>query len=235
MKKSGWIIGAAAFALAQPAAAQIFTATVDGIIAETQSGDAYTAGVFGNDYQVLNGQSFHAVFTFDLSQSGLNDAHYTGTLSDMEQLAGGGFVPAPAFGRVKLTIAGSSVSATGLSLGYISAGAGERDFAVEDWHDPASGYFELVTNFFDPSLSFPANLKASGSWAASYDYDLDAASPVPSQFLVSKAGGIAAGRLTPTSLSISIVPEPTTWATMLAGFAMIGAGLRTRRRVQARA
>lgn len=46
----------------------------------------------------------------------------------------------------------------------------------------------------------------------------------------------AIGNLNPTSLTVSVagaVPEPATWLSMLLGFALLGAGLRRRRRVAA--
>jgi len=234
MKPARWILAVVACLTAQASSAQILTATIDGTILANDNGDAYDLAIFSDGYQVLTGQAFHAVLTFDLSQSPLHDAHYSGALSDVEQLAGGAWASAPTFGRATLSIAGHSVSANGISIGYVTAGSGERDFAVEDWSDPESGYFELVANFFDPANGFPTSLAGAGSWNGTYDYDLDAVSALPSQFIVSDGQGISTGRLAPTSLSVTIsVPEPASWTMMVAGLGLVGAGLRTRRQWEA--
>jgi hypothetical protein len=41
---------------------------------------------------------------------------------------------------------------------------------------------------------------------------------------------VAAGTATGALAATSAVPEPATWAMMIGGFAMVGAGMRMRRR-----
>jgi hypothetical protein len=216
--------------VAPPAVAATLTATISGTVATLDPGNLpFNLNVFGAGFQLLDGQAFSVVYTFDLDQASYS-ASYDGPFSPAQVLAGGAFSPVPSagFGSAALTINGQTVSFDGISFGSVTAGTGERTFNVIDFSQPGQ-MLTVATNLFDPSLSFPAALDAAGSWSGPFDLAADRTSASPSSFYVNLGDGrLAAGGLTPDSLSIALaaVPEPSSWAMMIAGVGAVGGTLR---------
>lgn len=225
---------ASMLALAQPASAALLTATVSGTVTpQAVSGDAFDIGVFGNGYQSLIGRTFSVTYSFDLDDAAFQTS-YAGTFSPTTALAGGAWspVPSPGFGQAALTIGTRTVTFAGLSFGGVSAGTGERTFAIVDFSSPGV-FYSVATNLFDASLSFPALLASAGGWSGTFDRAADLASLTPSSFYVGYGDGrLAGGGLAPTSVTIAIsaVPEIDSWIMMIAGFGVTGVAMRRRRR-----
>ena len=111
------------------------------------------------------------------------------------------------------------------------------DFSFEQSSNPTplsfvTDSFTDVPNFDGTGVSFGTTdafwtTTGIGSYGGPQVYSGTEAAPV---FTAGETFTLTAGETTGT-LSITTVPEPATWAIMLAGFAGLGGALRVRRRV----
>ncbi|MEH3122969.1 MAG: PEPxxWA-CTERM sorting domain-containing protein [Sphingomonas phyllosphaerae] len=233
--KRVWVGAVAALTMAAPAAAAPTTVTVTGTV---MSGiDA--GGQFGMAGASLAGQPFSAIFTID--QATGSTVIETATSS---YLAGmGAASPISAV----LTIGSGSYRFAGTHNGLVrttdAAGNGGTDstqFFVDD-----TDLSQKPNDNTLLSLGFDTlrNVLASAEVGAVTVADLSLADNAKGVLKIANRDGTSGAFGTPTVADLSIntirasvmspVPEPATWAMMVAGFAMAGVALR-RRRVDAR-
>ena len=132
-----------------------------------------------------------------------------------DQITGGFSYTAPSFITTTVNVAAanlSNCSVTGSVSGAIPCGA-------TSFQTSPGAIFDLVAF----GVAFPASplssvnyLFAPGAFAAAGTYQTI-------QF-----GANQAGTLTVTNLGVSAVPEPASWAMLIAGFGLVGGALRSR-------
>lgn len=233
--KRVWVGAIAALTMAVPAAAAPTTVTVTGTV---MSGiDA--GGQFGTTGASLAGQPFSAIFTIDPATG--STAIETATSS---YLAGmGATSPISAV----LTIGSGSFSFTGSHNGLArttdAAGNGGTDstlFFVDDTDLSQKPNDNTLLSLGFDTLRNVLSAPAFGGIAVS---DLSLADNAKGVLKIANRDDSTGAFGTPTVADLSIstirtsvvspVPEPATWAMMVAGFAVAGVALR-RRRVDAR-
>lgn len=228
--------GAAALAIAAPAAAVPTTVTVTGNV---MSGFD-PAGTFGAAGTSLIGRAFSAIFTIDAKPGSTSNET---ALSSY--LAGRG--AASPVGAT-LTIGSSTYRFAGSAGGSAqvtdAAGKGGTDgafYMVDDTDLSLAPPVDTVFYLGVDTLRNVLTRAADGSYAAS---GLSLADNAKGHVRIANRdattglyGATTYADLAVTSIRAQVasaVPEPGTWAMMVAGFAMAGVALR-RRRVEARA
>ena len=205
--------------MAGAAQAAVVTLTYSGTVKSGTDG----AGLFGTAGANLSGLAFSSVFVFDDSAEIIqrNDLHYN---------YGGTYVgtPSPLI-SVGLTIDGASY--TPLMIGDFSQGyLAQRALGIL-----TNNYYQLLQttsgSFDGDHVSFNCYDKPKVSLGAltcdSRDdglFLLGANSATIGVFAITSAT-----MSPPVDVGVSYVPEPATWAMMIAGFGLVGGALRRRR------
>jgi hypothetical protein len=219
---------------AAPAEAVTIRIEADGVVS---LGQDYT-GVFGLAGQSLVGRSWSFVADFDLSSAG-----YEGVLSPFIQTSiyggsayDGAPTPAPSLGGGAFTLNGHTEMISGNWYGVLSAliGSGYSfdQQAVREF-SPAGGFDKTMILSQEDSrgpFTLPGYVPPAG--------DLCEGRVCRAQFSIDERSGseiithVFAG-LSPLHTTISVVPEPATWALMIMGFGAAGVTLRRRRMADA--
>ena len=222
------VIGASLHGAAARAAT--ITMTVSGTVL---SGEAQT-GVFGPANTNLTGESFSLVYLFDPTSGDQT------TTVTQDHLFGGSAYSLPTIGSGTLDLNGN-IDNVGIVGAYISdtllSNDGTTSYISANAEYQSASYPITVddfVNFFvsSPSATFPT------SFASNFSYSPvagDSSGGAFQVYVVDARGGTANayGQLEPTSISEVYtvpIPEPATWAMMLIGVGMIGAGMRLARR-----
>jgi hypothetical protein len=207
--------------------------------------------LFGTAGADLVGDSYEAVFTFDLS--GLSGGYNDGSLA----YAYGGqiFGGSSTFVSEIVTINGVSAPTFGDSAGEVLAENGSTFSAQSHYAASVTPLFTYPTfsltsyisadGFFAPNDSIPLDYSQSGTYASA-DYPMYAYFDAFSVSLDLQTGqstgnwtaaDVMLSSVTVSSITVgdspspTSVPEPSTWAMMLLGFAGLGfAGYRTSRK-----
>jgi hypothetical protein len=220
---------ACAFGLASAAHAKTITATFTGTIYIT-FGDVQGFGLPSNQ---LIGQAVKAVYTVDDAKGfSAFDAPFS------SQIFGG-----PAFGTASPVAAAITVNGVTVEIdGSFSSQA--HQFAPPSGQSSVSYISQdrtLLTSGFYDVFSTDGAFSSTDGFVKSYDYHVaPGVVPLPDisvglfgENLFDQSNNLvsfAQFAWSPTSLTITAqgVPEPSTWALMLAGFGMAGAALRRR-------
>jgi PEP-CTERM motif len=208
-------------------------------------------GLFGTAGSDLVGDSYEAVFTFDLS--GLSGVFNDG--SQAYAYGGQVFVGSSTFVSEIVTIDGASAPSFGESAGEILAENGSTFSAQSHCAASVTPVFTYPTfsltsyisadYFFAPNDSIPLDYSQSGTYTSA-DYSMYASFDAFSVSLDLQTGrstgnwtaaDVMLSSVTVSSVTVSdppsptSVPEPSTWAMMLLGATGLGyAGYRTSRK-----
>jgi hypothetical protein len=222
----------AALAVAQPSSAAIITVTVSG----TLSSGFDQSGMFGAANTDLTGAIFSVVEYFDTTKGQLVLGGSGGT-SDI--LAGGfGVNGLPSPGSAIVTVNGISSSVSGNQIGLLQTrtnGATSSSQVNEVTFGPG-----LTTeNGVAFGLSSSAPLHILDGWHTdcpaiedchggfSFEQYTYLSQPdLPAAYVYSNHGAFDVDSI---DVTVTAVPEPATWAMMIAGFGLTGAALRRRR------
>lgn len=188
-----------------PASANVVTVITTG----TVTSGADTFGMFGAVGSDLTGAQFTATYTFDLS-----DATYTETFPAGGSFYSGGHAPfttwAPG-GSAIFTINDQSIAFNGASNWAISA----EPYRLAQLVYQGPGNY-IQTMVVSPSFSFPSTVDASFG-------PLDVPpSQYSSSYLIYGGGSEIDLNVTTVTQLAGGVPEPSTWAMMILGFAGVG-------------
>lgn len=233
--KRVWVGAVAALTMAVPAAAAPTTVTVTGTV---MSGiDA--GGQFGMAGASLAGRPFSAIFTIDQAAgSTLNETATSSYLAGM-----GAASPISAV----LTIGSASFRFAGSQNGLVrvtdAAGNGGTDSAMFFVDDTDLSQKPNDNTLLSLGFDTLRNVLSSPGFTAVAVSDLNLSDNAKGVVKIANRDATTGAFGTPTVADLSIetiratvtspVPEPATWAMMVAGFAMAGVALR-RRRVDAR-
>jgi hypothetical protein len=232
-------VAALAFAAAQPAAAAIITVTATG----TLSSGFDQSGLFGSPNTDLTGAVFSTVYTYDTA-NGVYEAY-----PNSEAVSGGihqnNTIPSP--GSAVITVNGVTATNSGNVGSLLVAGSGNQYWAEviqRSWSDHVTvedsidlqGHRPAGTGLFDSwhSDCSPDDMCRGSFYFTNYYYNTNPGSPAyylfvdTGQFNVDSIDVVVSGYGGPGA-----VPEPETWALMIAGFGMAGASLRHRRKASA--
>ncbi len=129
----------------------------------------------------------------------------------------------------------AGVTPAGRGIGAIPAtSTNKASFSFDTWHN-VSMTLDYATQTYDVSID--GQLLDSNIPFCGYEPTSNICTGVQSSKFegieLVQTNGLKSGAIYPGDVSISEVPEPTTWAMMLAGFALTGLTLRRRRPVAA--
>lgn len=233
--KRVWVGAVAALTMAAPAAAAPTTVTVTGSV---MSGvDA--GGQFGVAGASLAGRPFSAIFTID--QATGSTLSETATSSYLAGMAAASPISAV------LTIGDASYRFAGSYNGMVrvtdAAGNGGTDSAQFFVDDTDLSQKPNDNTLLSLGFDTLRNVLSSPAFGAVTVSDLSLADNAKGVLKIANRDGTTGAFGAPTVADLSVntisasvmspVPEPATWAMMVAGFAMAGVALR-RRRVDAR-
>ena len=184
--------------------------------------------------------------TVDATPGGDSDVQYSSNASF------GSYGVVASEGTHYLDLTGVSGRGKGVISNAVAVNAGEKyrvAFDVGAFFVAGQGSYGdatvdlLVNGLLAGSFTNTMDLKAAGSDWRRFSYDFTAASPsvrltfLSSTSLASSSLGVGLDNVTFESLGGapvgSAVPEPATWAMMIAGFGLAGASLRRRRAILA--
>lgn len=228
---------------AAPAEAATYIITYQGTVAN--STDA--TGVFGGSGNSLDGLSFTAVYTLTAPLPGAITTG--GPTFSYAQIYGGSLYGAPGPLSGTLTINGWTQAVAGdyfstaVQINDLNPGSDvdEVTHHVESRDsDTSDGNFHL--NYFDTTIYSRVNSFLSiADYTAPLNYSTQPGDVGGGYFRFEGYSDFGAnayyavGNLKPTSVTIALapdtgaVPEPATWAMMIAGFGMVGSAMRRRR------
>ena len=213
----GVVVGAALLTAAPAWAAPV-------IVTLTGNNESITdnAGVFGLGTGVITGQSFVETFVIDTAAIGF--AAPTSTAVSSNSIAN----PNPPFAvSGTLTINGHSFTTLGSDSSSVNT-TGDYQILTTD-PEPGKQYV--------PGSDFYLDLSGPGlptTVTQSLSMSLSGLSFISNTFIdqTSATGPDAAiGSLSPTTLSISAVPEPASWAMMIVGMGAVGFATRRRKSI----
>ncbi|WP_394648694.1 PEPxxWA-CTERM sorting domain-containing protein [uncultured Sphingomonas sp.] len=231
--RKGWMVGAATLAMTVPAAAIAApaTVTVTGTVLNGLDAGGQFAGIGAN----LAGLPFSAVFTVE-AQPG-NTVIQTGTLGYLFGRGAGSPVSAAlTIGSRTYDFAGSF---SGSARVMDAAGNGGTDLLHYMVDDTNVALLPPDNTLLYVGFDTLRNVLNSANYSAFDQIDLTAQDGATGQVRIANRDAATGtyGASTYANLSLSTirasvmspVPEPATWAMMIAGFAMTGAALRRRR------
>jgi len=236
----------AALAVAQPSHATLMQAVFTGTINADLIGGAGSAGFFGLQEDQLIGQAFTMTFRYDTSLGTLTEG-------DGQAILEGGATPGTTspvlsstltINRVTLSIPSVVSSDIGANDGSGGQTPGEciQSFGFSAPNDATNIDACLSIPSTPQGLDFSAPFEAHGGGGDVSDFSLiDEATARPFRLIditgratdlvvtrVSDAGGGGGGGAGGGADGAG-VPEPTTWALLIAGFGLAGARLRARK------
>lgn len=244
MKRTNMLAATAAMALlaaATQAAAATYTLTYEGLV--TSGMDTGTFGVIGD----LAGYRYTAVFTVDTATPGASVTSFPG----FANIYGEG-AASPVFATLTInaitrsygSFSGQATDMDGVVTGFgddsqaalaysqeeICGGVGE-DCLIYDlgvYHAAASKTNDLADG--DLETAPPSHIYGPNDFTFAGFHDRRTIDPWAGTFEYRAQGRFLVEKLTVTS---GAVPEPTTWALLILGFGMAGAGLRRLRPLHA--
>ncbi len=211
-------------------------ALVDVVYSGTVYDSNDLTGVFGPPNTSLDGDPITVTYEFDTTQ-GITSASPT-----QNYAYGGGFYGAssPAL-SVVITVDGVSVSAG--APNYIGEIYGYNDGSISEQLHEASNYSDNGVIFEDSGAEtyiynyngmLPASITTPFTYAVQPGDSTSGYFQIQTYTYATGAAQYASGSINIATLTVSVVPEPSTWAMMLIGFAGLGfAGYRTSRRTPA--
>lgn len=232
-------VAAAGLLAAMPAAAVVTTATYSGIVASGYD----MSGVFGAPGSDLTGYGWVTKYTFDKMLGGTLSPSSNGEVSSGGVVLGNG---SPII-TSSVTINGLTLTITGAAFGSVETYTEPfvQHYSLEQF-ESSSLSISLFTHNYAYPVGAPASLDQNFGPVASTGggrmqfnmFDL-----VRGVVLVDTWADFGTGTLgaeptadlaTDTVYSVrSAVPEPASWALMIAGFGMVGGAVRRRRAVAA--
>jgi len=232
LKSVSALLGASLLVITAPSYAALYDITYTGVVS---SGYDQT-GVFLGQNTDLAGQAFTAVFTLNYP---VPSGAYDYKDSTQHYAYGGDAYSTPWVQSTKITINGKTDTVSGQWSGY----AYQYDLPGQDYvynesydYDQTSSYYSgYITSWIQstndnyingPDLTQPVNYTsdsndATGGYFQFANYDQ--ATGIYSKY--------AYGNLTPSSVTVSVsaVPEQSTWAMMITAFGFAGTAFRRRK------
>jgi hypothetical protein len=222
-------VAAAGLLAAMPAAAVVKIAKYTGTVANGYD----TTGVFGAPNTDLTGYSWVATYTYDRS---LGFYQFTDGVSYDYSYGGPGYgvVGSPVLSST-ITINGVTKSLPGAWAGYVYTGTSPFvQHYAQDYSDDGITYTSNYNNNYTYPAGAPASLDqnfgpvaATGSYGYTQWYTYDYVTSTQIEAAYANMGSDAVYSVG------NAVPEPASWALMIAGFGMVGGTLRRRRGVTA--
>lgn len=220
-------------ALVAPASAATYLITYTGVVT-----DGYAAGAFGLYGDDLTGRSFKAVYKLTFPTPGAD----TFVNDDIAYIHGGEANSDPSPQSAKLTINGVTESFDGNWWGWAFRKDGFGKYLVFD--DIENKVVDYVNDGTVYELSYMYNYISSdlhkivnGSrFSGLFDYTVLPGDIDNSEFQISTHDfskytyQSAGGHFATQRITVTAVPEPMTWSTMIGGFGLIGFTLRRRHR-----
>jgi hypothetical protein len=227
-----------------PAAARVETYSGFVIRPQNSNGLFDSTGLFG--FERIDERPFTLTFRYDPAA-----APYLSADSQRVVISGGSFNHLPAFGRATLKIGAHAVTLRGLvdfGIYYQNIGSGSdaNSSITQDGYNyftaaaSYQGNYTITGQPYSASLLQPLNLNTVGIYRPRA---LDPFGPDPQQAGPRPNGSFRLGYGFSGSLNITqvaysnaaTVPEPASWAMLLAGFGWVGATMRHSRRWRQRA
>jgi len=192
--------------LSTSAFADIVTETYTG----TVSNGLDAAGLFGSKNADLSGFTYTATYVFDTA---VPTAAHISTGADFSTFGGGVNTPAVS---AAMTINGHTFTTNGSSHAELDASnISSGSFRTYAQANPAFSQFDNFLSTQDPAAPYPTSLTSPFT----YTYHAVGTSSAYGSF---KIGGDSLS-LSPTTVTLADgVPEPSTWAMMILGFAGVG-------------
>ena len=227
---------AAALLTAMPAAAIVKIATYTGIVL---NGYDYT-GVFGTANTDLAGRAFTSTYIYDRSLGGHTETDATHDLS-----YGGESFALPGADPIivsTLTINGVTRTVSGTAVGYAYTSAGLVDHEASDYFQDTKISILHAVYTYAYTVGAPASLDQNFGPSATLFAPatggtfLFATQVLANGSYTERASGFFKFDKVYSVTNYPIddpVPEPSTWALMIAGFGLVGAALRRRERLAA--
>ncbi len=234
-KKFLAVAAASLFALPSPACAATFLITITGDV----TGGVDPSGFFGSPGGTLAGNSFVASMAYD---SSLGERRTTGKHDSVE--GGSYFGTIAPITAATLTVNGKTVNLSGDYRSWASEDTSVGAYAVTDeipLSNPSPGNLSQVLSFYFTHVDagFDTSNPYSGPTSSGYGQFLQTISLDGS---VNTFTSVIMGNLTVNvertsssspggGTSAAAVPEPASWAMLIAGFGVVGASLRSRRQL----
>jgi hypothetical protein len=216
------VVAAALVAGVSPAAAAVKTATYSGTL---QSGNDLT-GVFGAANTNLAGASYIATFTYDRNLGGSQS-----TVPGVSDSSAGGSFYGTASPMISASITINSITRS-FSAGFDDLALTSANPFPQAWHVAQRKVLgaDFVTAKYNPltsagSLDDDVAPNAATGTGSFQIYAFDSLTAATTEF----ATGIFANDAIYSVGDAVVVPEPASWAMLIAGFGLTGTAMRRRR------
>lgn len=216
-----------------PAQAATYVVTYSGILAENSFDQT---GVFGVAGRNLTGLGYTTVYTMNYPYS--NATLYSQGLIDFSS---DGISPSGI--SAVLTIDGITFEMPGLTGGYalqqdaLLLGFGVDNLIHESVDMYPVGDMQRHFRVLNSIINIDQSMLSSTDFPAEVDYTVQPSDNAAGRFIIvewlsaapQSPTTLASGFFIPQRVTINSVPEPSTWAMLIAGFGVIGATMRRRK------